>query len=144
MKSDHSAITLQLDSFESNAKGRGYWKLRNTSYLTEEAYIKGIRNLKTTCEEDHKDIGNNHLKWELMKFRIREYSVKYRTEKAKKLSTEEKVSEEELRALEAQEPALGNFRPRTDLDNQITQVRSRLQEISDYKTEGLILCSQAR
>ena len=44
--------------------------------------------------------------------------------------------EEELRALEAQEDAVGNSMPRAELDNQMTQVRSRLQEISDYKTEG--------
>ena len=81
VKSDHSAVTLQLNSFESNAKGRGYWKL-NTSYLTEEAYIKGIRNLKTTCEEEYKDMGDDQLKWELMKFRIREYSVKYGIDKS--------------------------------------------------------------
>ena len=71
VKSDHSAVTLQRNSFESNAKGRRYWKL-NTSYLTEEAYIKGMWNLKTTCEEKYKDIGDDQLKWELMKFRIRE------------------------------------------------------------------------
>ena len=141
--SDHSAVTLQLNSFESNAKGRGCWKL-NTSYLTEEAYIKGIRNLKPTCEEEYKDMGEDRLKWELMKFRITEYSVKYGIEKAKKVSSEEKVLEEELRALEAQKDAVGNSMPRAELDNQMTQVRSRLQEISDYKTEGLILRSQAR
>ena len=108
VKLDHSAVTLQLNSLESNAKGRRYWKL-NTSYLTEEAYIKGIRNLKTTCEEEYTDIGDDQLKWELMKFRIREYSVKYGIEKAKKVSSEENVLDEELRALEAQEDAVGNL-----------------------------------
>ena len=94
------------------------------------------RNIKT--------LGMISILWELMKFRIREYSVKYGIEKAKKVSSEEKLLEEELRALEAQEDAVGNSMPRADLDNQMTQVRSRLQEISDYKTEGLILRSQAR
>ena len=46
-----------------------------------------------------KDIEEDQLKWEFIKFRIREYSVKYGTEKAKKVSGEEKVLEEELRAL---------------------------------------------
>ena len=71
VKSDHSAITLQLNSYKNNTRGRGYWKL-NTSYLDEEPYILGIQNLKTTCAEEYQNITDDRLKWELIKYKITE------------------------------------------------------------------------
>ena len=52
--------------------------------------MKGIRSLKTTCEEEYKEIGDDQLMWELTKFKLREYFVKYQIEHAKKVSSEEK------------------------------------------------------
>ena len=38
IKTDHSAITLQLHKLEEGAKGPGFWKI-NTSMLNDVAYI---------------------------------------------------------------------------------------------------------
>ena len=38
IKTDHSALTLQLHKIEEGAKGPGYWKM-NTSMLNDVAYI---------------------------------------------------------------------------------------------------------
>ena len=42
IKSDHSLITLQLNSSENNLKGPGFWKL-NTSLLQDAEWIKLLK-----------------------------------------------------------------------------------------------------
>ena len=143
VKSDHSAVTLHLNSFENKSRGRGYWKM-NTSYLNEEPYILGIQNLKASCVEEYGGITDDRLLWELLKYKIREYSMNYGKEKAKKVSKEEQNLEKKLKDLETQKDATDNNASLIDIDNQITQTRGRLQEIIDYKTEGLMLRSETR
>ena len=143
VKSDHSAVTLQFNSYETNSRGRGYWKL-NTSYLNEEPYILGVQNLKASCLEEYRNVTDERIIWELLKYKIREYSIKYGKKKAKNVSREEENLEKTLKDLEVQKDATEDAAVLTDIDNQIVQVRGRLQEIIDYKTEGLMLRSQTR
>lgn len=84
------------------------------------------------------------MKWELIKYKIREFSTHYGKAKAKNQSIEEDLLEAKLKDLETERDSLNNEEALTEIQEQITQVRSRLQEIIDYKTEGLILRSQVR
>jgi exonuclease III len=144
IKSDHSAVILKLDNFGGQKKGRGHWKL-NTSFINEEDYIKGIMENKIKWSEEFQDVTEAGAKWELFKYKIRQYSMDYGRKKAKKLSTEEKDLENKLKELETLRDAVDNNIAReNELENTIGETRTKLQEISDYRTKGLILRAHVR
>ena len=64
-KTDHSMISLSLGLTENN-RGPGLWKL-NTSFLTDEEYLKCIKKvILKTCDDykDDKDV-DDALPWEM-------------------------------------------------------------------------------
>lgn len=121
-------------------RNRGYWKL-NTSFLEEEPYITGILENKDKWLEDLGDSENDIIKWEYIKLKIRQFSIQYGKQKAKTMSREEKDLETKLHDLEEQSD--GNAVPQNNELEEINHVRRRLEEISNYNTEGLILRSQS-
>ena len=71
-KTDHSMISLSLGLTE-NIRGPGLWKL-NTSFLSDEEYLKCIKKvILNTCDDykDDKDVDDTLL-WEMIKLKVRE------------------------------------------------------------------------
>ena len=79
IRSDHSAIFLEVDSFATD-RGKGYWKLNN-SFLDEEKYvsgmIEGLENWSKECE----DFEDARIIWEFLKYKIRCFSLDYGKQK---------------------------------------------------------------
>ena len=69
-KTDHSMISLSLGLTE-NIRGPGLWKL-NTSFLSDEEYLKCIKKvILKTCDDykDDKDV-DDALLWEMIKLKV--------------------------------------------------------------------------
>ena len=105
VKSDHSAVIIKLNSFPPGIKGRGLWRL-NTSFLSEEQYITGILEEKEHWYDEFSNITDPNLKWELIKYKIRQYSIKYGKLKAQRISKEEEELEVKLKTLEVRRDSL--------------------------------------
>ena len=91
-ESDHSAVSIHLQSNNLNQKrGPGFWKFK-TSLLKDEAYVTALKiNIpifKKKYEETH-DLG---LKWDLIKMEIRGFTLQYTKRKEKKYRDEEKIT----------------------------------------------------
>ena len=144
-QTDHSAILLKLKSIKGQQKGRGYWKMNN-SFLSEEPYVKGLLENKTLWVTESSEIKDARVKWELIKYRIRQYSMKYGKQKAQNLKTTEEDLERKLKSWEAELDQLdpSDRSKEEEIDRNIADARRQLEEIADYKTKGLILRSQAR
>ena len=140
IKSDHSPITLNLKTFE-NKKGRGYWKLNNT-FLEEENYVKSINDLILKLREDEFLFTDKRVLWEYMKFKIREFSIKYGKEKAKTRRDNETEYENKLKKIEENLDKCTDLIEKEQLENQKIDIVNQLKEIDQYKTEGLILRSR--
>jgi len=69
IKTDHSAIFLELEEIESTGRGADFWKL-NTSLLTNVNYKHMITNSLPTWLEAGKDIHDPRLLWDWIKFNI--------------------------------------------------------------------------
>ena len=54
IKTDHSAIILQLHKIEEEVKGPGFWKM-NTSILNDAAYIEEVKKNILTWREEAKE-----------------------------------------------------------------------------------------
>ena len=55
IKTDHSALTLQLHKIEEGAKGPGFWKM-NTSMLNDVAYIDEVKKKILMWREEAKGL----------------------------------------------------------------------------------------
>lgn len=145
IKSDHSAITLNMNSSQNNLPriGRGYWKL-NTSFLNDQLYVEGITNNLRSWLEDVNVCDNDTIKWEFIRFKIRQFSMDYGKDKTKKLVHEEQEIENKLYDLEEKvDEEEVDQQESAEAEVELQNIRARLGEISNYKTEGLILRSQA-
>ena len=69
IKSDHSAIFLELEEINDNGRGPGYWKM-NTSLLANEEYKNMINNKLLMWLEEPKDIKDSRSIWDWIKFNI--------------------------------------------------------------------------
>ena len=56
-------------------KEKNYWKF-NKVLLKDIVYVTGIRKLVADKKVEYGDM-NNQIKWELIKFEIRKFTLKY-------------------------------------------------------------------
>jgi len=74
IKSDHSAVFLELEEIKENSRGPGYWKL-NTTLLANEEYKKMINDKLPIWLEEAKDLKDRRSIWDWIKFNIRNDSI---------------------------------------------------------------------
>ncbi len=86
--SDHSVISIQLKNVHSETKGKGYWKLNNT-FINESNYIEGLINGIRLWDDESPELTDPRTKWEFLKYKIRQYSMKYGKDKAKRQKSRE-------------------------------------------------------
>lgn len=144
IKTDHSAITIHFKSFVDQHKGRGHWRL-NTSVLEEANFIQGIIEHKDKWLQDVNTTSDPRERWEYLKYKIRQYSSQYGKERAKERREKENKLEQSLKEMEENcdklEPDTEEY---TQITNEIERVRNQLQEMNDYKIQGLILRSRCQ
>jgi exonuclease III len=141
--SDHSAITIQIKGSDFKPKGRGYWKLNN-SLISEEPYVRGILTKKTDWEAEATALTDPREKWEYIKYKIRQFSVKYGKERARNQRTMEQTLHQQLTTLEAKLDEEHSANEDTSVtETKINDTKAELEVIVNRKVEGLILRSGA-
>ena len=100
IKSDHSAITLTINSLDKQPFGPSHWKF-NSSLLDDASYIHLITSKFADWLNEFKDVNDKRVLWDLIKCRIRQVSVKYSKEKARErrarlVEAEQKVTQCDL------------------------------------------------
>ena len=69
--SDHSVVHLKISGAKIKDKGRSYWKFNNS--LGEDAvYVEKTKSLINTVNAEMKDIVDLRVKWEFLKYKIRQ------------------------------------------------------------------------
>ena len=100
--SDHSPVLLVLKYLPEPQLGAGTWKL-NTSLLNLENYVVSIKQKLTDWLDMYKDLTNENLKWEIIKYEIRQFSIKFSKTRKKVMIDKEKDLETRLKLLENSE-----------------------------------------
>ena len=71
LKSDHSAITIQIKPTNSTGSGPNFWKFNN-SLLKNQQFTTGLKHyIETELNTECKEIHSSQAKWEYMKFKIK-------------------------------------------------------------------------
>ena len=139
IKTDHSAIILELKEIEENCKGPGFWKL-NTSLLNRQEYVEMITDGLPNWIEEASDLSNNRVKWDWIKFKIKMNSITL----SKKISRERQKLEDELNF--KYQDALKRFQqnPSNATKLEIEKLKREIETLYDEKVEGKIVRSRAR
>ena len=77
IKTDHSAITIEVKVIEEQLKGPGSWKL-NVSLLTNKDYVDAMeRFIPVWINHSNMLFYDKQMSWDWIKFKIREFSIKF-------------------------------------------------------------------
>ena len=136
--SDHSPVSIDLKFLEEPLKGSGHWKL-NLSLLNDQEFKILLRQKMTLWIEEYKHMQNKNLKWELLKYEIRRYCMRY--SKKKKVDKHERKSELEKQLLELEEMESVND---AFIYNELDRVKLELNTILLDEAQGSIVRSRAR
>ena len=74
LKSDHSSISLEIDSVVDPKHGPALWKL-NTCLLDDPEYMNLINDEYPNWLHEFEDIADKRVPWDLIKFRIRQVYI---------------------------------------------------------------------
>ena len=80
--SDHSPISISINTLPSDQRGKYGWKFNN-SLLHDESFPALMRNHIISLHSVLGNLDNPHLKWEYVKYEARKFSIAYSKHKNK-------------------------------------------------------------
>ena len=83
IKTDHSAIFLHLNILDKPEYGPSFWKF-NARLTDDDDFVKLINESVPIRLTEFDEVTDKRLLWDLIKYRIRQASIKYSKEKALK------------------------------------------------------------
>ena len=78
IKTDHSAITLEINSLKDQQRGPSFWKFNN-SLLEDPLYAQCLCDGFPKWLDEINYCDDLRVKWDWMKYKIREESISYST-----------------------------------------------------------------
>ena len=122
---DHLAISLKIKL--PTKRGPGFWKLNN-SYIEDKLYQENIVKIIKNCLA--LDNQSFQTKWEVCKYQIKEFSIKYSKRKSRERNNELQKLEEQLKHYYS----LPNIDEYTK--NKISKLENDIRHIYNYKVQG--------
>ena len=111
IKTDHLAITLEMDSLGDQQRGPSFWKFNN-SLLDDPVFVQSLRENIPQWLEEINFCDDIRIKWDWMKYKIRQESIsqsysKFKAKERRKIpwtiENDLKVCEKELAEAPTQE-----------------------------------------
>ena len=135
VRSDHSAIILNLTQLDKIERGPGLWKFNN-SLLENDIYINELKTKIAKWKQ------NNHMEdkqvlWEFFKYKIRKFTIDFSKTNRKIVKTEETRLTTQLIYLERN---LNN----PHLIAQYEETKRKLKSIEDERVKGQIVRSRIK
>ena len=90
IKSDHSAI---IDDLE---KGPNFWKF-NSNLVNDSAYFELLTTEYAYWFEEFKEVQDKRVLWDLIKYKIRQQTIRYSKTKARERKAKLQKLEEDLK-----------------------------------------------
>ena len=128
---DHSPVFCSIENISHFKKGSGLWKFNNSLLHNEEFVRKFKEYLEKTKDELNRDPElNKQMKWELLKYKIRYFTILFSKGFAKKKRLERELLESELKALQEDLNCENNL-------EKYNICKAKLEEIYDNIAEGI-------
>ena len=132
---DHKAVVVKLVK-EGEGRGTGYWKL-NVAYLKERDYATGVNNTIDQVLEEFENNRNicRRVVWEIVKLKIKEFSIGYCIRKKAEKKDRIKEIEGKLKRLSEK----GN----ANVEQERGKLESELDRHYTFKAQGAQIRSRA-
>ena len=138
IKTDHSAITLDIDRISDTSHGPSFWKFNN-SLLDDEVYLRLITDRIPFRLTEISYNQNVRVQWDWIKYNIRKETVQYSKVKAKERRERVIMIENKLKLAEekvAEIPTIAN-------QNELENLKIEYEKEYEYITRGAITRSRA-
>ena len=140
IKTDHSAIVIELQDVEDKVKGPGFWKL-NCSLLNDKEYVNELNLLLPTwIQEGKQDLDDPRSVWDWVKYNVKKYSRWYSMEKCK----QQNLEEQQLNRQFQEATATYQNCPSQENLSALNVLKEKLEHVYEKKVEGIIIRSHAR
>ena len=134
--SDHSPIIIHFSESTSFTKGCNYWKM-NTSLLQSSEFCNQLIIEIEKVKADFAEL-NHQLKWEIVKYYIRKFTIDFSKKLAKEKRKEEIDLEYKIRTFETNPLS-------TEISNEVyTICKDKFENLQNEKIKGQILRSKAK
>ena len=135
ISSDHSPVSMDVKKTDpSIKKGPGFWKF-NSSLLEDRVFVSNMEKVIEDTKTQHSGI-NKQANWEIIKYKIKQYSIKY----SKGIAKEKKKIQTDLENRIKQIENSGNYSENAEY----IQMKKDLEGIYDKITEGARIRSKCR
>ena len=95
IKTDHAAITLDLQTSDNEIKGPGFWKM-NCALLEDHDYINDVSSkIPIWLAQGRKDLSDDRVIWDWLKYNIRAHAKQHSKRRARERNEKENRLEEE-------------------------------------------------
>lgn len=142
IKGDHMALAIDLKPLDCK-RGPGYWKLNN-QLLNDTEYINNIQKVVVDTVNEFKSVNSYRLLWEIVKIKIKEFSIKYAVcRKKNEILEEQKVQNQlddichKIDKTECDEQLLYLYKQKVELE-------SKLNHMYSEKAKGIQVRSRAK
>ena len=140
IKTDHSAICLELAFLDNSPPGPGYWKM-NCSMLDDDVYVETIsKMIPAWVEEGRRELSDYRCVWDWLKYNIRNFSIQHSKRKSKI------IKEREMNLQNKYNKAKQRFEnDSNDANSTLLWIaQEELETFYEKKVEGIIIRSRAR
>ena len=138
IRTDHHAITLEIDSLNDQQRGPSLWKFNN-SLLDDAFFVERLRENFPKWIDEINFCDDSRIKWDWMKYKIRGESISYSKLKAKERRNRIQTVENRLKICEekiAESPTQENLA-------NLESVKTEYEQEYDYIVRGSIIRSRA-
>ena len=138
IKTDHAAIVLQISSVEKQPTGPSYWKF-NSSLLEVPEYINLIKDNVPSWLAEFGDVSDKGLLWDLIKYKMRQVTMKFSKTKARERRS--RLWEIENKLKDCQE--IFDTFPTEKNAIQLEAIKSEYNPLYDYIIQDIVIRSKA-
>ena len=138
IRTDHHAITLEIDSLNDQQRGPSFWKFNN-SLLDDAFFVERLRENFPKWIDEINFCDDSRIKWDWMKYKIRGESISYIKLKAKERRNRIQTIENRLKICEEK---IGESPTQENLAN-LESVKTEYEQEYDYIVRGSIIRSRA-
>ena len=122
-------------------RGPGLWKF-NSNLLTNHEYTQKVTELIQSLKTEHNTM-NAHQKWEFIKYKIREYSIRFAKQQARSRRFKQKELYNKLTTIEQQIDQNNDSNEVEHLLNKLNMTRKELEHLEKIEAYGRYIRSKA-
>ena len=138
IKTDHHAVTLEIDSVDDQQRGPSFWKFNN-SLLDDMLFVERLRENFPKWQDEINFCDDLRIKWDWIKYKICEESITYSKLKAKERRNRIQTIENRLKICEEK---IVESPTQENLAN-LESAKTEYEKEYDYIVRGSIIRSRA-